>query len=153
MPASHSRSFPRRFASSCRVSCCCCCLWDTDYWFIVDSDRWCLFLFFVRVRSFLTDSASSALLYPMPTHRMASTPCRQLFATLPKIQPLTLITPEKYSFSSSCHRSKLIWHPFNLSYLFSSTFYSPQEYVTLLTTNYRELEAAIAKALDGKIQK
>lgn len=25
----------------------------------------------------------------------------------------------------SCHRSKLIWHPFNLSYLFSSTFYSP----------------------------
>jgi hypothetical protein len=59
----------------------------------------------------------------------------------------------KVQFLSSCHRSKLIWHPFNLSYLFSSTFYSPQEYVTLLTTNYRELEAAIAKALDGKIQK
>jgi hypothetical protein len=51
--------------------------------------------------------------------------------------------------SHSCHQSKLIWHHFNLSYLFS-LLSTPQEYVTLLTTNYRELEAAIAKALDGK---
>jgi hypothetical protein len=34
-------------------------------------------------------------------------------------------------------------------FIFSS-IPTPQEYVTLLTTNYRELEAAIAKALDGK---